>query len=44
MTFAATDIKDTVDESVFVLKTDGYKKMTMKEFTDSMGGMGAMGF
>ncbi|MEM9547454.1 MAG: hypothetical protein AAGA77_15855 [Bacteroidota bacterium] len=44
LTFAATDIKDTVDESVFVLKTDGYKKMTMKEFTESMGGMGAMGF
>jgi len=44
MTFAATDIKDTVDESIFVLKTDGYKKMTMKEFTESMGGMGGMGF
>ncbi len=44
MTFAATDIKNTVDDSVFVLKTDGYKKMTMKEFTDTMGGMGGMGF
>ena len=44
LTFAATEIKETVDESVFTLKTDGYKKMTMKEFTDTMGGMGAMGF
>ena len=44
LTFAATDIKDSVDENVFILKTDGYKKMTMKEFTESMGGMGAMGF
>jgi hypothetical protein len=43
MTFSATDIKDTVDESQFVIKTDGYKKMTMKEFQNTMGGMG-MGF
>jgi len=44
MTFAATDIKDSVEKGVFILKTDGYKKMTMKEFTDAMGGMGGMGF
>lgn len=44
MTFAATDIKNTVDESVFELNTEGYKKMTMAEFQQSMGGMGGMGF
>jgi len=44
MTFAATDIKDTVEDSVFEIKTDGYKKMTMEEFTQQMGGMGGMGF
>lgn len=42
MTMAATEIKDTVDASSFVLKTDGYEKMTMKEFMDSMGGMMGM--
>ncbi len=44
MTFAATEIKDNVDENIFVLKTDGYKKMTMKEFSETMGGMGGLGF
>ena len=44
LTFAATDIKESVDQSVFTLNTEGYKKMTMKEFTESMGGMGGMGF
>ena len=41
LTFTATDIKDTVEDNEFVLNTDGYKKMTMKEFSESMGGMGA---
>jgi len=44
LTFAATEIKETVDENKFVLKTDGYKKMTMEEFTKTMGGMGGLGF
>ena len=42
LTFMATDIKDEVDMGVFTLKTDGYKKMTMEEFTKQMGGMGGM--
>lgn len=44
MTFATTEIKETVDETKFVLKTDGYKKMTMEEFSKTMGGLGGMGF
>jgi hypothetical protein len=40
MTFSTTDFKKTVDESVFNVKTDGYKKMTMAEFQSQMGGMG----
>lgn len=44
MTFAATDIKESVDKSVFDFNTTGYKKMTMKEFQETMGGMGALGF
>ena len=44
LTFSATDIKDSVADSEFMMKTDGYKKMTMKEFTEAMGGMGGMGF
>ena len=44
MTFSTTDYKETVDETVFNVKTDGYKKMSMKEFQQQMGGMGGMGF
>ena len=44
MTFSATEIKNTVADSEFELKTAGYTKMTMKEFSDAMGGMGGMGF
>lgn len=45
MTFAATDFKDDVDASEFVLKTDGYKKLTQAEFQEMMGAMGGgMGF
>ncbi len=44
ITFAAKEIKDTVDEGIFALKTEGYKKMTMEEFSKQMGGMGGMGF
>lgn len=40
MTTTAVDIKDTVDESKFELNTKGYKKMTMEEFQNQMGGMG----
>jgi len=42
VTVIATEIRDSVDESDFILKTDGYTKKTMKEFTDSMGGMSGM--
>lgn len=45
MTFKATDIKDSVDAGVFELKTGGYQKMTMEEFSKQMGAMGGgMGF
>lgn len=43
MTMTAVEVKDTLDESKFVIDTKGYKKMTMEEFQKSMGGMG-MGF
>jgi len=44
MTFSAVDIKESVSEDEFTLNTEGYKKMTMQEFNESMGGMGGMGF
>ena len=45
LTFTATDIKDTVADSEFVLNTDGYKKLTAEEFSEMMGSMGGgMGF
>jgi len=45
LTFSATDIKETVADSEFVLKTEGYKKMTAEEFSEMMGSMGGgMGF
>lgn len=40
MTFSTTEFKKTVDEAVFNVKTDGYKKMTLAEFQSQMGGMG----
>lgn len=40
-----TEVKKDVADSVFELKTEGYKKMTMEEFKNAMGGMGGgMGF
>ncbi len=45
MTMTAKEIKETVDAATFVVKTDGYTKMTMEEFKAKMGGMGAgLGF
>ena len=44
MTFSTTDFKNTVNEAVFNIKTDGFKKMTMAEFQAQMGGMGGFGF
>lgn len=44
MTYTTVDIKSEVDESIFEPSTEGYKKMTMEEFTKSMGGMGGLGF
>jgi hypothetical protein len=43
MTMTAKEIKETVDQNKFNLDTKGYKKMTMEEFQNAMGGMG-MGF
>jgi len=40
MTMEAVDFKKDFDSSVFNVKTDGYKEMTMDEFIESMGGMG----
>ncbi len=40
MTMTAVEISDKVDENAFVLDTKGYKKMTMAEFQQAMGGMG----
>lgn len=39
----AKDFKKEVDKSKFTMP-EGYKKMTMKEFQEQMGGMGGMGF
>lgn len=45
LTFSATEIKESVDDSVFVLKTDGYQKLTPEEFQEMMGAFGGgMGF
>ncbi len=44
MTMTAKEVKDTADDSKFVIDTKGYKKMTMEEFQKNMGGMGGMGF
>jgi len=39
MTFTATDIKTSVDQSVFQIDTEGYKEVTLEQM-QSMGGMG----
>ena len=39
MTFTATDIKTSVDKSIFQLDTEGYKEVTLEQM-QSMGGMG----
>lgn len=45
VTIAATDIKKEVDAAVFAPNTEGYQKMTMEQFTQSLGGMsGGLGF
>ena len=38
MTSTTKEIKTSVDETKLSLKTDGFKKMTMEEFRQSMGG------
>lgn len=43
MTMQTTEVKESVDTKVFEMNTEGYTKMTMEEFSKSMGGMG-MGF
>ncbi len=44
LTMTTKEIKDEVDMSKLELKTDGFTKMTMEEFTKQMGGMSGMGF
>lgn len=45
LTMSTKEIKDTLDASMLVAKTDGYTKMTMEEFKAKMGGMGGgLGF
>ncbi len=44
MTTTTVEISDKLDDSVFNISDEGYKKMTFKEFMDAMGGMGGMGF
>lgn len=40
----AKEVKTSVDATKMVLKTDGYKKLSMAEFQKQMGGMGGFGF
>lgn len=45
LTMTTKEIMDTVDETKLAINGEGYKKMTMEEFTKQMGGMGAgLGF
>ncbi len=45
MTMTTKEIKESIDTSSLMAKTDGYTKMTMAEFKSKMGGMGAgLGF
>lgn len=44
MNIVTKSFEKTVDDSVFDISTDGYKKMTMQEFIQMSGGMGGMGF
>jgi hypothetical protein len=44
LTMSTKEIKDSIDASALVAKTDGYTKMTMDEFKAKMGGMGGFGF
>lgn len=45
MVYTTTDIKDSVDKSVFTIDTAGYEEQSMEEFQKSMGAMGGgMGF
>ncbi len=45
MSMSTIEIKEDVDASKLEMNTEGYKKMTMEEFSKQMGGMsGGMGF
>jgi hypothetical protein len=45
MTMETTSIKNELPAGSFDVNTDGYEKMSMEEFTEKMGGMGAgLGF
>jgi len=40
MKMETKSIEDKIKDSAFIVDTNGYKKMTMKEFQESFGGMG----
>jgi len=44
MTINAVEVNDKLDKKVFDIDTAGYTKMTMEEFSKSMGGMNGLGF
>ena len=44
LTMTTVEITDKVDESRLELKTDGFQKMTMEEFTQQMGAGMGLGF
>lgn len=44
MTMETTKLEKTVPADAFTISTEGYQKMTMSQFTEKMGGMGAGGF
>ena len=45
MTYSATEVESEINSEIFNLKTEGYKKMTFKEFEEQMKGLGGgMGF
>lgn len=44
LTISADSFDNKVDDAVFTPVTEGYTKMTMEEFSKTMGSMGGMGF
>lgn len=44
MKMETTDLKKELPANAFDVNYEGYKKMTLEEFTEQMGGMGGLGF